>query len=84
MSNKDLGLKQTLKKRVSLDKKEKNIDLIQKQIYQIHSKTNSDFVRTTIHLPDEIHKKIKVHCALNGVSFKDFVTQILIESIDKS
>jgi galactitol-specific phosphotransferase system IIB component len=70
-----------LQKKVPLGKIEKDIDSINTNIKEIHAKGSGDITLTTIHLPTEIHTKIKMHCVANGISIKEYITQKLIESI---
>lgn len=37
----------------------------------------------TFKLNDELHKKIKIHCAENGIKIGEWIEQILQEKIDK-
>jgi len=39
-------------------------------------------VLTTIHLPEKIHKKIKMYCIQNGTTIKDFITETLTNSLE--
>lgn len=81
MKNQRPDLKDTLGKKVPLQSESRDITEIDKQITEIHSKPEGKIVRTTIHLPKHIHTRIKVFCATNGTSFKEFVTDKLISSL---
>jgi predicted HicB family RNase H-like nuclease len=41
-------------------------------------------VNINIEIPDELHKKIKVHCALNDITLKDFIIDTLNSKFDKT
>ena len=82
MKNERVNLKSTLAKKVTLQSNTKNIEIINKQISEIHNKGGVEIVRSTIHLPRDIHTKIKMYCVANAVSFKDYVTDILIENFN--
>ena len=79
MKQKRVNLKSTLNQKVALDNNVKNIESINQEIVNIHSK-KEDVVRTTIHLPTNIHTKIKLYCVANGISFKEFVTSCLLSN----
>lgn len=74
-------LKSTLKQKVPLQKHEKDITSIQSGVQEIHN-SKKDEILTTIHLPKDIHKKIKIYCVANGLSIKDYITQKLIDGIE--
>lgn len=52
------------------------------EVKPVKQTSNKEIIRTTVHLPADIHHKIKMHCVKNGISFKDFVTEKLISSIE--
>ncbi len=39
-------------------------------------------VRSTVHLTNELHQKVKVHCAKTQISFKDYVTDVIKRDIE--
>ena len=77
----------TLKKKVELTKPEKEIPALEKQIKELHNtdvaqSTNKqqEVVRTTIFVPKELYKTIKIYCAhQDNVKIKDFVTEAIVE-----
>jgi hypothetical protein len=81
MANNRADLKSTLKTKVPIANQQRNLDSITEQIEKIHHKSEPEIIRTTIHLPKEVHTRIKVHCAEHSLSFKDFVTEKLISSL---
>ncbi len=38
-------------------------------------------VNINIEIPDELHKKIKVYCAMNDITIKDFVISSLTKNL---
>jgi len=44
------------------------------------SKPKEKIVRITVHLPASLHKKVKLQCVQKGISFKDFVTDLIISN----
>ncbi len=38
-------------------------------------------VNINIEIPDELHKKIKVYCAMNNITIKDFVISSLTKNL---
>ena len=38
-------------------------------------------VNINIEIPDELHKKIKVYCAMNNITMKDFVISSLTKNL---
>lgn len=45
-------------------------------------KSKEKIVRTTIHLPASVHKKVKLQCVQQGISFKDFVTDLIVKTVN--
>ena len=82
MKDKRVDLRSTLNKKVALDNSTKNIEAIDQKVSEIHNKKRSKIIKTTIHLPKDIHTKIRMHCLANEMSFKDYVSEKLIESFD--
>jgi len=80
MKNERIDLKSPLTKKVVLQNISKSEELISKQVSEIHNK-KSEIIRTTIHLPKDIHTKIKVYCANNSLSFKEYVTNLIRKNI---
>jgi hypothetical protein len=39
--------------------------------------------RVTLDLDDDLYKKVKIHCAVNGVTFADLVRGLLSETVEK-
>lgn len=70
-----------------LKKQEKPIKEIEKEIKQLHSdekKENQEMMRTTVFLPKDLHKKIKVYCATeDDINIKTFITQAIQEYCSK-
>mgnify|MGYP001769930430 CR=1 FL=1 len=80
---------ETLKTKVQLSKNEKEITVISDEIKTLKSENDKAFwkknevVRTTIFLPKDVHKRIKVYCAQTGnTSMKDFITDAILKSIN--
>lgn len=50
---------------------------IDSELKKLHSKpSETKQIRTTIYLPEELHKEIKIHCIQNGnISMKDFIIE---------
>ncbi len=84
-----LGL--TLKKKIEIEKPEKQIDIVEQQIKELHSdkKTKTppppdELIRTTIFVPKSMYKSIKVYCAQqDNLKIKDFVTKAIEEKCKK-
>ncbi len=38
-------------------------------------------VNINIEIPDELHKKIKIYCAMNDITIKDFVISSLTKNL---
>jgi|GEM_PF-3903611 len=80
---------ETLKNKIDLKKSEKEIDGIKQEINKLNKLEDAerrkiDEMRTSIFLPKEIHKKIKIYCAQEGtISMKDFITQAIIKSANE-
>ena len=80
---------ETLKNKIDLKKSEKEIDGIKQEINKLNKLEDAerrkiDEMRTSIFLPKEIHKKIKIYCAQEGtISMKDFITQAIIKSVNE-
>ena len=36
-----------------------------------------------IEIPDDVHKKVKAHCALQGTTIKDFIIKALEEKLKR-
>lgn len=41
-------------------------------------------VNINIEIPEDLHKKIKIFCAMNDLTLKDFIINTLKESVDKN
>lgn len=39
-------------------------------------------VNINIEIPNELHKKIKIYCAMNDITLKEFIISTLSQSID--
>jgi len=80
---------ETLKNKIDLKKSEKEIDGIKQEINKLNKLEDAerkkiDEMRTSIFLPKEIHKKIKIYCAQEGtISMKEFITQAIIKSVNE-
>lgn len=75
MKNKQNKLRNTLSKKVNLQSDSKDLNKIEKEVSKLHSgRKNDNTILTTIHLSRETHTKIKIHCAANGLSIKEFIT----------
>ena len=80
---------ETLKNKIDLKKSEKEIDGIKQEINKLNKLEDAerkkiDEMRTSIFLPNEIHKKIKIYCAQEGtISMKEFITQAIIKSVNE-
>ena len=77
---------ETLKNKIDFKKNEKEIDGIKREINKLEEaeRRKIDDMRTSIFLPKEIHKKIKIYCAQDGsISMKDFITNAIIKSANE-
>ena len=80
---------ETLKNKIDLKKSEKEIDGIKQEINKLNKLEDAerkkiDEMRTSIFLPKEIHKKIKIYCAQEGtISMKEFITHAIIKSVNE-
>ena len=83
MKDKRVDLRSTLNKKVALNNSAKNIESINQKVSEIHQKGHNEIIRTTIHLPIDIHTKIKMYCVANGMSFKEYVTETLAYTLNK-
>lgn len=82
MSNKT-GLATSLRQ-----KKEIDLDVLQKNVSQLHSDTRTilpqqpseaDLQKFQVFLPKTLHKKIKSYCILEDLNLKDFSTDAIID-----
>ncbi len=81
----------TLKKKIELAKPEKEIDLVEQQIKELHSHKSTnpqpksdEQIRTTFFVSKDVYKTIKVYCAQqDNLKIKDFVTQAIYEKCKK-
>ena len=46
--------------------------------------TNKDIKNVTIQIPTDTHKKIKLICSIKGISFKEYVLNLLEKEINKT
>ncbi len=44
-------------------------------------KIKMEIIRATIHLPASLHQKVKIHCAKQKISFKNFVTELIKNNV---
>lgn len=89
------SLGSTLKKKVALGKPEKEIEILEGQVKALHLSENTSgqipieptiqnpensLIRTTIFVPKDLYKAIKVYCAhQDTLKIKDFVTEAIVE-----
>ncbi|MEA3446617.1 MAG: hypothetical protein U9R19_18020 [Bacteroidota bacterium] len=95
MSNKRItrpSLGSTLKKKIELSKPEKEIEIVEEQIKELHSEKKKEkarqpteeLIRTTIFVPKNLYKSIKVYCAQqDDLKIKEFVTKAIQEKCKK-
>lgn len=43
----------------------------------LENSTQEEYKGITIHFPVSLHRRIKVHCAKNGLKMKDYIVQTL-------
>lgn len=93
------SLGSTLKKKIELGKPEKEIDTLEEQVKALHSSENStksvvedstpevtenSSIRTTIFVPKDLYKSIKIYCAhQDTLKIKDFVTEAIVEKCNR-
>ncbi|MBL4648778.1 MAG: hypothetical protein JKY03_03535 [Aureispira sp.] len=89
MAKKRTGLANTLNtglgKKVELKKKNLNLDRVEKVSEEIHTAKIAEKKETkkvilqkmTIEVPKELHKKIKVKVAQDGLKIKDYIIQLV-------
>lgn len=44
-------------------------------------KPKVEIIRATVHLPAILHQRVKIHCAEQKISFKDFVTELIKNNV---
>ena len=76
-----------LPSKVLLSKNKKDIREVEKEVKRIEhnsqqKKDGNRLVRTSVFIPEEELKKLKVFCIQNGIVMKEFLTQIIVEKID--
>jgi hypothetical protein len=85
------SLGSTLKKKIELTKPDKEIEIVEEQVKALHTSDSSlnkkmeeEVIRTTIFVPKELYKTIKVYCAQqDNLKIKGFVTEAIIEKCKK-
>ncbi|PWE00024.1 ribbon-helix-helix domain-containing protein [Marinilabilia rubra] len=80
-------LRDTLSKKKELPIKEKRAKSIEKEVTNIHApkKASEVYFRTTVYLPKQLHKELKVFVAQNeGLSLKEFITEAVQEKLNRS
>jgi predicted HicB family RNase H-like nuclease len=89
MAKKRTGLANTLNtglgKKVELKKKNLNLDKVEKVSEEIHTAKIAEkkeiekviLQKMTIEVPKELHKKIKVKVAQDGLKIKDYIIQLV-------
>lgn len=94
MAKKRTGLANTLNtglgKKVELKKKNLNLDKVEKVSEKIHTpkiveKKEIEKVvlqKMTIEVPKELHKKIKVKVAQDGLKIKDYIIQLVQKDLN--
>lgn len=84
---KKTGLAASLQQKKTID-----IDVLQKNVEQLHPQNGNGNVFTAVEeelqkfqvfLPKEIHKKIKLHCTLEDLIIKDFCTEAIMDKAKK-
>ncbi len=66
--------------RLELPKLEKSEQHISQGIGMLHG--DEKRIRTTLDLPQSLHKKLKVKCAMEGLSLKEFFEQLARKSVN--
>lgn len=89
MAKKRTGLANTLNtglgKKVELKKKNLNLDKVEKVSEEIHTSKTVEkkevkkvvLQKMTIEVPKDLHKKIKVKVAQEGLKIKDYIIQLV-------
>jgi predicted DNA binding CopG/RHH family protein len=89
MAKKRTGLANTLStglgKKVELKKKNLNLDKVEKVSEEIHTSKTVEkkevkkvvLQKMTIEVPKDLHKKIKVKVAQEGLKIKDYIIQLV-------
>ena len=81
MAKHKTSLKSTLQKKTPLNAAEKDVASVESEVRSIHRKADKDEVRTTIHLPKDLHTQVKMHCVQNNISIREFITKVIVEKL---
>jgi hypothetical protein len=67
--------------KLELPKSEKSEQHISQGVGMLHG--DEKRIRTTLDLPQSLHKKLKVKCAMEGLSLREFFEQLARKSVDR-